>query len=429
MGLSRGEHNVIIFRVASRGAADGPSYNGPFRFSDIGIMALPDLSRLRLDRSAAQTPAPASRRARRRSWLIGAAVVLGGALVLLPWLNRETEVEVVSVTTAYPYQGVTLLNAAGYVVASRKASVASKATGRLEWLGVLEGSRVKAGEVLARLENKDVQAQADQAAAGVISAQAELKDAAAALERARDLAQKKYLSGASLDAAQARFDKARAAVAVARANQRAAEVTVEQTLIRAPFDGVVLTKTANVGDVITPFSSALESKGAVVTMADMDSLEVEADVAEANLSKIKVGQPCEIQLDAFPDLRFRGEVSRLVPTVDRSKATVMTKVRFLDKDERILPEMSAKVAFLDKPMGEAERQPLIAVHKDALAADGKALFLVESGKARKVAVTVGRSINDLREVTANPPLAPGAKVVARPAERLGDGDKVKVVSK
>lgn len=384
-----------------------------------------DLSRLRLSR----TPAAARPRSRRRLWLgLGAALLLGG-LVLAGALNRETEVETVSVTTAYPYQGVTLLNAAGYVVANRKASVASKATGRLEWLGVLEGSRVKAGEVLARLENRDVQAQADQAAAGVLSAQAELKEATAALVRARDLAQRKFVSGASLDTAQARFDKAQAAVAVARANQRAAEVAVEQTLIRAPFDGVVLTKTANIGDVITPFSSATESKGAVVTMADMESLEVEADVAESNLAKIRVGQPCEIQLDAFPELRFRGEVSRLVPTVDRAKATVLTKVRFLDRDPRILPEMSAKVAFLEKALEDAERQPLVAVHKDALGAEGRALFLVEGGRAKKVAVQVGRSINDLREVSAEPPLVPGAKAVARPGERLGDGDKVKVVSK
>ncbi len=389
-------------------------------------MSKPDLSRLSLKRGPA---APAAPRSRRRTWLIGATVLVLGGLLLASLSRRETEVETVSVTTAYPYQGVTLLNAAGYVVASRKASVASKATGRLEWLGVLEGSRVKAGEVLARLENKDVQAQADQAGAGVLSAQAELKDARAALERAKDLAQKKFVSGSSLDTAQARFDKAAAAVAVAQANLRAAQVGVEQTLIRAPFDGVVLTKTANIGDVITPFSSALESKGAVVTMADMDSLEVEADVAESNLARIKVGQPCEIQLDAFPELRFRGEVSRLVPTVDRSKATVMTKVRFVDRDERILPEMSAKVAFLEKPMGDGERQPLVAVHKDALAADGKSLFLVEAGKAKRVTVTVGRQINDLLEVSANTALQPGAKVVARPGERLAAGDRVKVVSK
>lgn len=392
-------------------------------------MAELDLNRLRLNHGAPTGKQP---RSHRRLWLLaGGAVVLGG-LMFASFLHRETEVEAVSITTAYPYQGVTLLNAAGYVVASRKAAVASKATGRLEWLGVLEGSRVKAGDLLARLENRDMQAQADQAAASLVSAQAELKDAARSLERTKDLAAKKFLPGSSLDAAQARYDKAKAGVGMAQAALRAAQVAVEQTLIRAPFDGVVLTKSANVGDVITPFSSALDSKGAVVTMADMETLEVEADVAEANLSKIQVGQPCEIQLDAFPDKRFRGEVSRLVPTVDRSKATVLTKVRFVDRDERILPEMSAKVAFLAKALPEDQRQPLTAVHKDALAADGHHLYLIQDGQARQVAVTPGRAINDLVEVSAQAgaaALVPGAKVVARPAASLKDGSRIKVVQK
>ena len=126
----------------------------------------------------------------------------------------------------------------------------------------------------------------------------------------------------------------RAAIAVAQANYRAAQVEVEQTLIRAPFDGVVLTKNANVGDVITPFSSALGSQAAVVTMADMSTLEVEADVSESSVGKVRLEQACEIQLDALPDTRFRGVVSRMVPTVDRAKATVTVKIRFVDKDAR-----------------------------------------------------------------------------------------------
>ena len=130
-----------------------------------------------------------------------------------------------------------------------------------------------------------------------------------------------------------------------QANYRAAQIAVEQTLIRAPFDGVVLTKNANVGDVITPFSSALEAKGAVVTMADMETLEVEADVSESNLPKVRLEQPCEIQLDALPDLRLRGVVQRIVPTVDRAKATVLVKIKFIDHAPQVLPEMSAKIAF------------------------------------------------------------------------------------
>lgn len=387
-----------------------------------------DLSRLSIDR----TSQPASPLRRRRWWLwaLGLAVVALGAVAVARMANEQS-VETVTITTAYPYQAATQLNAAGYVVAQRKASVASKATGRLEWLGVAEGSRVKAGELIARLENRDVQAQVEQAMANVSAALAELKDAERALVRARDLSRQKFISASALDSAQARFDKARAGVGVAQANQRAAQVGVDQTLIRAPFDGVVLTKTANVGDVITPFSSATESKGAVVTMADMETLEVEADVSEANLGKIRIGQPCEIQLDAFPERRLRGVVSRTVPTVDRAKATVMVKVRFVERDPLILPEMSAKVAFLDKEIPDDERQALTAVHQDAIVQrDGRpVLFVVADGRVRLVAVQAGRKINDLVAVGAESGLKAGDKAVARPPERLRDGDKVKSAQK
>jgi HlyD family secretion protein len=392
------------------------------------IMPEADLSRLSIDRATAPRRQPFRRR--RWVWAAGLALVAAGAL----WAARmgaEQSVDLVTVTTAYPYQAATQLNAAGYVVAQRKASVATKATGRLEWLGVAEGSRVKIGEIIARLENRDMQAQVDQAVANVNAARAELKDAQRALERTRDLARQKFVSASALDIAQARFDKAQAGVGVAQANQRAAQVGVEQTLIRAPFDGVVLTKTANVGDVITPFSSATESKGAVVTMADMESLEVEADVSEANLSKIRIGQPCEIQLDAFPERRLRGVVSRTVPTVDRAKATVMVKVRFVERDPLVLPEMSAKVAFLDKAVPDSERQPLTAVHQDAIAQrDGRpALFVVADGRAKLVSVHAGQKINDLVALGAEAGLKAGDKVVAHPPASLRDGDKVKPAQK
>lgn len=382
----------------------------------------PVLQQLRIERGVAPRKS--------RSWRGWAAIAAVAVVALGAFLIKgaTVAVETASVTTAYPYQGVTLLNATGYVVAQRKAAVATKATGRLEWLGVQEGSVVKAGQVIARLEQLDVAASARQAVAGVQSAKAELQDAKVGLDRAKDLAQKKFIAVSALDAAQARFDKARAAVAVAEAARSGADVAVDQTQIRAPFDGVVLTKAANVGDIVTPFSSALESKGAVVTMADMDTLEVEADVAEANLSKIKVGQPCEIALDAFPELRLRGEVSRLVPTVDRAKASVMTKVRFVDRDPRVLPEMSAKVAFLSAAVPEAERQPLTVVHKDALAQrDGRSqVFIVHEGEAKAVTVSVGRAIGDLVAVSG---LKPGDKVVLHPPEKLRDGSRVTAAQK
>ncbi len=151
-----------------------------------------------------------------------------------------------------------------------------------------------------------------------------------------------------------------------KAALNSAEVSIEYTLIRAPFDAVVLTKNADIGDIITPLGAAANAKAAVVTIADMSSLQVEADVSESNLKYVKLGQPCEIQLDAFQELRFRGEVHMIVPTADRSKASVMIKVKFLDKDSRILPEMSARVAFLERTVTVEEQKPRTAINPAAI---------------------------------------------------------------
>ncbi|MGE5794668.1 MAG: efflux RND transporter periplasmic adaptor subunit [Bacteroidota bacterium] len=402
-------------------------------------MNKPDLSQLTIDRSIAP---PARRRRRLWPWLAGAALAVALAVLGFTGFGTAQTVETAPVTTAYPSQAVTLLNATGYVVAQRKASVASKATGRLEWLGVMEGSRVKKDEVIARLESRDVSAQREQAAANVKvaaanieQARAELRDADSNLKRSRNLAEKNYISGSALDAAVARFDKAQAALrsseaslSVAQANLKVAEVAFDQTLIRAPFDGIVLTKSANVGDNITPFSQAADTKGAVVTIADMDTLEVEADVAESSLGKIRVGQPCEIQLDAVPDHRFAGVVNRIVPTVDRAKATVLVKIRFLERDGRVLPDMSAKVAFLEREVSAAERQPVTVVPKQAIVerAGEKAVFVLTDGRAVRTRVEAGRTIGDAVQASG---VKPGDRVIVKPLDRISDGERVKVAAK
>jgi RND family efflux transporter MFP subunit len=400
-----------------------------------------DLSTLRIERGATRAGAQTRRRKRVLRWIaiaVAVAIAAAAAFVYRP----AVQVELGTAAQLYPSQAVTVLNATGYVVAQRKAAVASKATGRLEWLGVREGSQVTAGEVLARLESRDVTAQMEQAAANVKVAEAnlaqgeaDLREAERQLQRSAELLAKKFVSPSAHDTAVARRDRAaaaimaqRAAIAAARANYRAAQVAVEQTLIRAPFDGVVLTKNANVGDVITPFSSATGSQAAVVTMADMSTLEVEADVSEANIGKVKVGQPCEIQLDALPDARFRGEVHSLVPTVDRSKATVTVKVKFSAIDPRILPEMSAKVAFLSREVPKEENTPRVAVPASAIAErDGrKVVFTVKEGKAHELPVTTGATAGDLVQVSG---VAAGARVVLKPPERLREGAAVATTSK
>jgi RND family efflux transporter MFP subunit len=405
-------------------------------------MADTDISRLKINRAA--LPAGGVPRRRRRTWLIATIVVIAIVIaVVLRGMTAPVVVEPVTVSMAYPSQSYTLLNATGYVVAQRKAAVASKATGRLEWLGVREGSRVKQGEVLARLENRDVSATMEQAAAGIKLAQANLEQGQAEFNeaernfnRSRDLLAKNFVSPAAHDAAVSRYEKAksalsgfRASIAVAQANYRATEVGVEQTLIRAPFEGVVLTKNANVGDVITPFSSALGSQAAVVTMADMSTLEVEADVSESNLDKIKPDQPCEIQLDALPGVRFRGRLLRMVPTVDRAKATVMAKIRFDELDPRVLPEMSAKVSFLSQEMPAGERTARTVLQTAAIVQrDGKSVvFVIKEDKVAQVAVETGAKIGELIEIRTG--LTAGDRVVMRPAEKLHDGARVALPTK
>jgi len=401
-----------------------------------------DLSRLRIERGAGALPAGAARRRRRFIW---AAALLAAAATAAFILRARAPiaVETAAVVLAYPSQAYTALNATGYVVAQRKAAVASKATGRLEWLGAREGSVVRQGEILARLENRDVTAQLEQAAANIKLAQAnfeqgqaELTEAGRARDRSAELLARNFVAPAAHDTAVARYDKAqaalsgyRAAIGVAQANYRAAQVAVEQTLIRAPFDGVVLTKNANVGDVITPFSSAIGSQAAALTMADMSTLEVEADVSEASVAKVRPEQPCEIQLDALPDTRFRGLVNRMVPTVDRSKATVTVKVSFVDKDARVLPEMSAKVAFLTRELDPALRAPRTAVQPAAVVErDGRRLvYVVRDDKAFAAAVETGEKIGELLEIVKG--VKPGDKVVVRPPASLHDGAAVTVPAK
>jgi len=401
-----------------------------------------DLSRLKIAKTKA-APVPSRKR---RAWRYGiAGLVLLSAIFLYTAgvLRPATEVQVASVVQVYPSQGLTILNASGYVVAQRKSALASKVTGRLVWLGVEEGSRIKKGEVIARLESKDVEAAERQARANLNnaranldSARAELNDATLALNRNKELVGKGLIAQADYDTVFARYQKAVAGAAAAEAAVRAAtaaleaaKVAIEYTQIRAPFDGVVLTKNADVGDIVTPIGAAANAKSAVVTIADMDSLRVEADVSESNLEKVKVGQPCEIQLDALPETRFRGEVHMIVPTADRTKATVLVKVRFLDKDERVLPEMSAKVAFLSRPVTSGEEKPRTAVSKGAIARKSGAdvLYVVSGGRVTEKPVRLGGNIGDMVEVLEG--VSAGERVVLNPSPALRSGLPVKIAVK
>ena len=405
-------------------------------------MADEDLSQLKIDKSGAGL----SRGGRKKTLYISLAllfIIILGTVFLRGMLLPAVAVEVATVGRIYPSQALTLLNASGYVVAQRKAAVASKVTGRLISISVEEGDVVKSGDVIARLESEDVAASQKQASANLEasraeleSARAELQDAKTNLERQKELVAKDFVSRIEYDSANARYKKASAAVKSSEAAVRAfaaalhaADVAVGYTYIRAPFDAVVLTKDADVGDIITPIGAAAEAKAAVITIADMNSLLVEADVSESNLKQVKVGEPCEIQLDAFPDLRFRGQVHMIVPTADRTKATVMVKVKFLDKDKRVLPEMSAKVAFLERPLTPEELKPRIAVNASSVVTQGgrKYVFLLKDDPAVETPVKTGEQFGEMVEVLDG--VKAGDRVILAPADKVKNKTRVKIAEK
>jgi RND family efflux transporter MFP subunit len=363
-----------------------------------------------------------------------------GILIYSKLRGTGIESEVATVSNIFPSQAFTLLNATGYVVPQTKADVASKATGRLEKLLVEEGSYVKKDQIIAQLENRDLVASLNQAAANVavaktdlLKAEAELKESTLALNRAHTLVQKKFVSQELYDAEVARHEKAvaavasaKSAIAAAEAAYQGAQVALDYTFIRAPFDGVILSKNADIGDILAPFSSTMLSKGTVVSMADMDTLEVEVDVAESNLNQVRAGQPCEVHLDALPDDRFRCLVDRIVPTVDRTKATVLVKVRFVDKDERILPDMSAKVAFLSRELAPEQRKAVPGVPAAAIVMRGaeSVAFVLDGNRAKEVPVDTGERMGDW--VVVKNGLKTGDRVVLNPSEKIRDGAEVRV---
>lgn len=400
-------------------------------------MADEGLSKLRIEK----TGVPSRRRKYKRyGFLILFVFFLIGIVLLYQkgFLTPSVEVQVASVQKYYPSQMYTVLNASGYVAAQRKAAVASKITSQLVYLGVEEGSRVKEGQVIARLENKDAEAARDRAKAEAEAAKytlqeakAELQVALLAYKRKRQVVNRGYVSELEYAEAEARYKRAEDAVGARQAQLEASQATLKEAEARvsyayilAPFDAVVLTKDADVGDIVTPLGAAATAKAAVVTIADLDSLKVEADVSESNIEKVKVGQPCEIQLDALPDSRFRGIVHMIVPTADRSKATVMVKVAFAVKDQRILPEMSATVAFLSQKVPEGQ-EPFTAIPLSTVINrdDRNTVFVVRDGRAVELTVQLGKKYGDM--VTVRDGLKVGEKVIVT-TDKVKEGSKVTV---
>jgi HlyD family secretion protein len=379
-----------------------------------------------------------------RLWWIVVPVVLI-AIAAVAWAALRGGRKEVKVAPAKAITGQAqgaVLNATGYVTARRQATVSSKVTGKVVEIFIEEGMRVKAGQELARLD-------AAHAARGLALAEAEAAAAGSALEetrvrireaqldhdRAARLAQSEIASKADVDRARAQLDAARARLA-AQSDQAATarrqvdlqRQNVEDTIIRAPFDGIVVSKDAQPGEMISPVSAGGGfTRTGICTIVDMESLEIEVDVGEAYINRVRPNQRVEAVLDAYPDWRIPAHVITAVPTADRQKATVKVRIAFDQRDQRILPDMGVKVSFItDEPVSAATTS--VEVPKAAVRRDGEqdVVYVIKDGKAERRAVKVLAAQGETARLAAG--VVGGEQVVVEGPE-LVDGDSVKVVEK
>lgn len=398
-----------------------------------------DLSRLRIKRESRE-PAPARGRGPLRLVLLAVLAVIVLATTLAIILHDPgVEVRAATAVARGGSIGGGGLTANGYVVARTKASVSSKVPGRLASLAYEEGDRVPAGAIIAVLEAAEYEAAVGLAEAELLAAQAARHEAAAALlqaqrahVRAQALSSESLLAvealedaATAVDVLQARLEASTARLQVARHALTIARANLENTRVRAPFAGTVLRKDAEVGEVVAPSVGGGLTRGAVVTMADLSTLEVEVDVNEAYIASIERDQAAEVTLDAYPRERFPGRVRQVVPTADRQKATVLVRVAIDSADPRILPEMGARVSF--RSAADAAHEPLrVFVPAAAVRSDGTEtiVYVIADGRAQRRVVVAGPVSGDEREVRDG--LSGGEQLVLDPPATLVHGARLRV---
>jgi HlyD family secretion protein len=378
---------------------------------------------------------------RRMPWLVIVPIVLvliaAGAWALTR--GNTKEVRVAPAKAIAGEAGGAVLNASGYVTARRQATVSSKVTGKVTEIYVEEGMQVKGGQVLARLDAEYAsrglalsQAEAQAAQSTLEETRVRIREAQLDYDRAQKLAQSEIASRADADRARAQLDAARARlaaqsdqIATARRQVDLQRQSVEDTVIRAPFDGTVISKDAQPGEMISPVSAGGGfTRTGICTIVDMASLEIEVDVNEAYINRVRPNQRVEATLDAYPDWKIPAHVITAVPTADRQKATVKVRIAFDQKDQRILPDMGVKVAFItDEPVRAGTTA--IEIPKSALRKDGQqdVVFVVKENKAERRAVTVQSTQGEIVRLASG--LTGGEQVVIEGPE-LVDGDSVNV---
>lgn len=400
------------------------------------------ISQLKIDRSA---PPPAG-----RSWLLPVIALAATVLVAAWWLLLRPGASAVPVETDIARRppsataANSVLDASGYVVARRQATVSSKVTGKVVEVFIEEGMRVEQDQVVAKLDDTTEraqlalsQAQADSSRASLAETEALLKNARLDRDRQRDLAARKLASAASVDLAEAtynqlaaRLETGRENVKVAMRNIGLAEDSLSNMTIRAPFAGMVVSKNAQPGEMISPISAGGGfTRTGICTIIDTDSLEIEVDVNEAYIQRVRAGQPVSAILDAYPDWRIPAEVIAIVPTADRQKATVRVRIGFLERDERVLSDMGVKVAFLGSEMPADSAQPVqgVLIANEALRSDagGDYVWLVQDDAVQRQTVEVAGQ-RDRPQVLVVQGLAAGATIVRSSDGPLTAGQKIKI---
>jgi len=375
-------------------------------------------------------------------WIVGAVIVvlvLAGGVAAFALRGHAATVETSTAVAAASSSDAAVLQATGYVVARRQATISAQIIGTLTEVSVDEGAHVKQGQILARLDPTAYQAQLDSAKAQYAASQANVVKARATLQQdranaarmnavvARGYVSKQDAQQANtlVDTDKAGLDAAIKQAQAAKDQVQAAQVNLDFSIIRAPFDGVVTDKAAEVGEIVSPYTAGGGGiAGGLATIVDMNSLEVDVDVNEAYISRVVPGMPVEAVLDAYPDWKIPAHVIAIIPSADKSKATVKVRIALDQKDPRIIPQMGVRVSFLEKK--DANRKPLpgVLVPKSAIVQrDGKdVVFVVKDGHAERTRVTTGADFSDLKQVTQG--LDAGAEVVTTPSADLKDGEKV-----
>lgn len=399
------------------------------------------ISQLKIDRSAHVES--------ERNWLVPGLVIVILAAVVLWWLfigfGSATVLVETDIARKPPSVAAanSVLDASGYVVARRQATVSSKVTGKVVEVFVEEGMRVEKDQVVAILDDTTqqaqlslVRAQAESARASLQEIEAQLRNARLERNRLRDLAQRNLASQSSLDAAEATYDQLAASletgrenVKVAQRNIAIAEDSLSNMTIKAPFAGMVVSKNAQPGEMISPISAGGGfTRTGICTIVDTDSLEIEVDVNEAYIQRVKAGQRVTATLDAYSSWRIPAEVIAIVPTADRQKATVRVRIGFLERDERILRDMGVKVAFMgvDAPAASVDEVQGVMIAGEALHSDesGDFVWLVRNGAVEKRFVTIGGQ-RDRAQILVVNGLSLGDTIVRSSETPLLSGDSIK----